>query len=452
MITIFCHNDNRPERTYAIDALLHTLLEFSKDNYKIVFDDNLDSYVIEVEKGRIMVEDHFFRYFPAPLSYLDKQNVPNGLHFLHAYDKEIPIIYGIDKMEQNGTTTTIGVDIFASTFFMLTRWEEFLFGREEKGDCDEALLFMVKHNAYTRPIVHEYEDLMRKILQSYGLNLKSERKYNAVLSHDVDGFLTPSWTNIAKSFVWQAIHGVPKNKVLNLTWKEKIKYKLAFSNAFVQFDMFMALAEKLNIKEWFYLKVCEKGEKEATYRFSDKITEDVVERLKKRNNPNLVLGFHPSQNVFGKERQWTKEVSRIKELLHETPSIGRNHHLLYNNQMLRLWETLSNPSLHISNCVFHKRQGFRSGICVPYPLFDVYQRREMMLMEHPCQIMDTVIRYDEIIKSEEQRWLDVKTVIDNAKQYQGELVVTWHIYIRNKDLINTYYKWCERVMNYAVKG
>ena len=38
---------------------------------------------------------------------------------------EIPIIYGTDKMqrESNGDVV-VGLDIFASTFFMLTRWEE----------------------------------------------------------------------------------------------------------------------------------------------------------------------------------------------------------------------------------------------------------------------------------------------------------------------------------------
>ena len=74
----------------------------------------------------------------------------------------------------------------------------------------------------------------------------------------------------------------------------------------------------------------------------------------------------------------------------------------------------------------------------------------MNLMEHPCQIMDTVIRYDEKTKSQEARWEEVRCIIDQVRKHQGELVLTWHIYIRNVKLIKDYYQWCEKTVQYAV--
>ena len=75
----------------------------------------------------------------------------------------------------------------------------------------------------------------------------------------------------------------------------------------------------------------------------------------------------------------------------------------------------------------------------------------MNLIEHPCQIMDTVIRYDEKSKSEDERWAEIKRIIDRVREYRGELVLTWHIYIRDSGIINEYFKWCERVVHYAIK-
>ena len=46
---------------------------------------------------------------------------------------------------------------------MLTRWEESLIGREENGDCDEEELFAVKHNIHKRPIIIEYEAVLRRL-------------------------------------------------------------------------------------------------------------------------------------------------------------------------------------------------------------------------------------------------------------------------------------------------
>lgn len=449
MIQITCPNNNIPERTYAIHALLSDVLGCNRSEYIVQFRDDVHNYELDVDGKQYTIEDLFFNRFVEPLSYLKLDNIPEELFFFHGLGLELPIIYGEDKFVQKENGAVIGLDIFASTFFMLTRWEEFLLGRAEKGDCDESQLFCVRFGIHQRPIVNEYAYFIRKLLPS-DISL-SMRNYEVVLSHDVDGFLTPSWFQIAKDIVKQTIHGAPKNKVLNLTWKEEIKYKRAFPSAYSQFELYTALTEKYNIPEWFYFKVCGKGETEATYLFDDKQTIDVVEKLKRKNNPNFVLGFHPSQNMFGKKEQWDKEVSRITDLIKETPNIGRNHHLLYNHETLRMWESISNSPLDISNCVFHYRQGFRSGVCVPYHLFDLYQRQEMSLVEHPCQIMDTVIRYNGKTKSDDERWCDIKTVVEQVKKYQGELVLTWHIYIRNKKLIQDYYRWCEKTVYYAIQ-
>lgn len=449
MIQITCPNNNIPERTYAIHALLSDVLGCNRNDYIIQFKDDVQDYELDVYGKEYTIEDHFFNRFVEPLSYLKLDNIPEELVFFHGLGLELPIIYGEDKFVQKENGAVIGLDIFASTFFMLTRWEESLLGREEKGDCDESQLFCVRRGIHQRPIVNEYADFIRKLLPS-DISLLM-RNYEVVLSHDVDGFLTPSWFQIAKDIVKQTIHGAPKNKVLNLTWKEEIKYKRAFPSAYSQFELYTALTEKYNIPEWFYFKVCGKGETEATYLFDDKQTIDVVEKLKRKNNPNFVLGFHPSQNMFGKKEQWDKEVSRITDLIKETPNHGRNHHLLYNHETLRMWESISNSPLDISNCVFHYRQGFRSGVCVPYHLFDLYQRQEMSLVEHPCQIMDTVIRYNGKTKSDDERWCDIQTVVEQVKKYQGELVLTWHIYIRNKKLIQDYYRWCEKTVYYAIQ-
>ena len=447
MIQILCPNNNVPERTYAIEVLLSDVLGCKHDGYEIHFLDDAKNYELSVGHFKLIIEDHFFNHHAEPLSYLNLGNIPDGVGLFHGCGLEIPIIYGEDKIERDDNSTVIGLDIFASTFFMLSRWEEFLLGREERGDCKETELFAVKHGIFNRPVVNEYAELLRKLLPS---DIKwSSRKYEVVLTHDVDGFIPPSWMRIGKDLVKQTIYGPPKIEVLNLTWREQIKYRHAFPS-YSQFELYTAVAEKYNISEWFYFKVCDKGEKEATYYFDDKQTKEVIEKLRKKENPNFVLGFHPSQNMFGNKHQWNEELTRITELLQEKPIIGRNHHLLFNHEILRWWEHVTEAPFGISNCVFHKRHGFRSGVCVPYHLFDLYERRVMNLIEHPCQIMDMVIRYDEKIKSNEEKWNDINRVIEEVRKYQGELVLNWHIYVRRKDVIQDYFLWCEKIVHCAV--
>lgn len=450
MIRITCHNDNIPERQYAIDVLFAQLLGLRKDEYEVCFEEEARDYSIRSGKKEVIVEDHFFRYYPEALTYLDLSHIPSELLYFHFDDLQIPILYGEDKYEETESGFVIGLDLFASTFFMLSRWEEFLLGREEKGDCDESLLFTVKHGIHQRPIVHEYESFLRTVL---GLPLP-QRKYQVVLSHDVDGFMTPSSLHILKDFVRQSIKGAPKNRILNLTWKEEIKYKIAYPSADSQFRMYRAIAEKYGIPEWLYFKVCDKGEKECTYRFNDSTVKEIVNRLKGQESADLQMGFHPSQSTFKNPEQWDVEVDRIKALIGRVPQIGRNHHLLFDMQMLRAWETLAGQDgvVLLSNTVFHNRHGFRSGVAVPYTLFDIYQRRSMRILEHPCQIMDTVVRYDSKVKSDSETMKEVEEIVSRIRQCQGLLVLTWHIYIRSVDIIDKYYRWCDRILNYAING
>ena len=451
MLQIVCPNNNIPERTYAINVLFNELLGCSVTDNNILFEDSAKDYFIVLDGKTILIEDHFFQKYPKSLSYLDKKNIPDTLVYFHGFGLEIPIIYGVDRFKEEADRITIGLDVFASTFFMLTRWEESLLGREEKGDCDENQLFAVKNGIYQRPIVHEYEELLRLLLSGNGMVFR-ERKYSVVMSHDVDGFLTPTFGDIIKSVIRQLRFGPPKNKVLNLTWKEKMKYRKAFPNTFSQFDFYTELCKKYDVPEWFYFKVCDTGEDEYTYKHNASQTKAVVKRLKEMGNSKIVLGFHPSQSTFENERQWDKEQDRINALIGHVPAIGRNHHLLYNYNMLRMWENMakgtSTGDLEISNCVFHKLIGFRSGLAILYRIFDIYQRKTMKLIEHPCQIMDMFIRYHRR-DTDEAIWENIKSVIKATRQYNGELILTWHIFIRNSKWIRNNIRWCEEVAQFA---
>lgn len=450
MIRIICHNDNVEERKYVINILFHTLLEMPCDAYEIVFVNPPTSYIIELNNHRVIIEDHFFKRFQTPLSYFHEQNIPTRLKFFHALGREIPIIYGEDIFEKKDGTILIGLDIFASTFFMLTRWEESLMGREENGDCDETMLFTVKNDISKRPIVDEYGALLRSVLQvDNDIHFNKHRVFDVILTHDVDAMLTPTWKQLSRCIIKRGgLFKVTYNK--SLTLLNTLRYKFTYSNEYSQFRLYTNLAEQSNICEWFYFKACKTGEKEASYSYLDKRTIRVVSLLKRRKNSKCVLGFHPSQFTLNNPLQWEQELKRIEEMLLQPIEIGRNHHLLYNHDMQLCWESLSGRErdCKISNCTFHNRIGFRSGITGPYQLFDIFQRRPLKVIEYPCQIMDTAI-ISHKYQSESEAWNDIVRIVDEVRKYKGVLVLTWHILIRDPQLLKQYYNLCENTIKYA---
>lgn len=453
MIRIICPNNNVPERTYSIDVIFRDLLGLAENQYKILFDTDIDDYYkIEINEYSLKIEDHFFCFHKGSLSYLNHDNIPSDLKYFHAFDLQVPIIYGVDKFIQKGKTFCIGLDIFASTFFMLTRWEESFLGREENGDCDESQLFTVKHNIHKRPIVNEYEQFLRTLFFLCGIELPT-RQYQVTLTHDVDGIITPSWVRILKSLIKRVL-GKYRTSITVLSWRQQLKYKFLCPTCFSQFKFYRDIAKKYNVSEWFYLKVCAKGEVESTYHYNDSELVNLVEYLQKEKN--TYLGFHPSQSTFKNSKQWKEEVQRIKQLIGNAFIIGRNHHLLYNYEMLRWWDKMATESqikdFKISNCVFHKRLGFRSGVAVPYPIYDIYNRKVMTLKEYPCQIMDSAIRLAKYSSTSNNDIMnDIGYIVNQCKRYSGHLLLTWHIYVRRVEIIKEYYQLCLKTIELSAQ-
>jgi len=129
MIKIFILNNNIAERKYVIDIILGEFLEL---NYTIEVKNNKNYELILENGNKLIIEDHFFYKFQKDLEYLDEKNIPQKVEFAKnefIVEDNIPIIYGTNKLiinHQSLFTLTCGIDIFASSFFMLTRWEEYV--------------------------------------------------------------------------------------------------------------------------------------------------------------------------------------------------------------------------------------------------------------------------------------------------------------------------------------
>lgn len=100
--------------------------------------------------------------------------------------------------------------------------------------------------------------------------------------------------------------------------------------------------------------------------------------------------------------------------------------------------------------MFHKHIGFRSGMAVLYPVFDTIERKQLNLLEYPCVIMDTALIRSNYVHGYDA-WDEIASVINEVKNNNGVLLLTWHILIREVKLFDEYFQLCENTINYATK-
>jgi hypothetical protein len=104
--------------------------------------------------------------------------------------ENIPLLFGEDKEEMVGDTLVLYADIVASTFFLITRYEEMV----RRGTRDEHGRFPGKESLpfragfIQRPIVEEYGVYLRNKLRQLGIRVPEEkhRIQRIYLTHDID--------------------------------------------------------------------------------------------------------------------------------------------------------------------------------------------------------------------------------------------------------------------------
>ena len=414
--------DNINERKYIISVLL----DFLGLKYEISFS-NVSSYQLLLENGNeIIFEDHFFSKHPKPLSYLHDANIPQSVSFVKndfIPENDIPVIYGNDKLEVSENKIICGIDIFASSFFMLSRWEEYVNRKRDAHDrfpFEESLAY--RNGFLQRPVVNEYVEMLWNMLVHLGIKEKRKsRKLNLLLSHDVDVALKYySLRNGAKELAADLF----KKKSLKSFFyhlSNKIKTHLTLrKDDYDTYDFLMSFSEKTGVKSYFFFMTGGKNSYDAKYRLNDKRIKDIVARIQGRGHN---IGLHPSYDAYKNLELLSKEKDILEQYVGKV-TCGRNHFLRF--EVPYAWQIWNDSGMEWDSTMgYAGKNGFRCGVCFEYNVFNVLTREKLNLKEKPLIIMDTTY-WVYVNKSEDEIEKDLKSLISATAKYNGECVVLWH--------------------------
>ena len=423
-INIVCSSDNKEERVYVFKVLLEELLGV---DYSVSFCENHSTYDLLFEDKNLCFNDNFFALNKSPFSYCTKDNIPEDVIRMRysVYPEEVIGIYGTTDFIENTNKIYCGIDIFASAFFMLTRWEEYVIEKKNNlGRVDEFELLALKHGFFRNPVVNEYAELLRAFLNKLGYKIKfSKERFKIKLTHDVD------WVYLSTQK--ELFFNLKKRIVIKDQFLKSLKiffnyyhYKIRGINPFDPFDEIMDIADQYNLDVAFYFKASELGEQGFTYNISDERAFNMVQKIETRG---YEVGFHPSENTVSNDVQFNEEASRLNCFLKEPMQGGRNHGLFYNNKTFLQWERIGFK--YDSGMGFQFTNGFRCGICDNFPVFDIFTRRQLALRELPFVAMDTVVIRQKTTPNNMYR--DVIGLINIVKKYGGNVALNWHTNLVN---------------------
>ena len=443
MIKISIPSNNIPERKYILDIFFNEFLGLS---YRIVENTDIKNWEIELENGsKLIIEDHFFNKYPTELNYLKLENIPSKVEYIEnkfTPEDDIPIIYGNSKLELQNDKIICGIDIFASSFFMLTRWEEYVNKNRDSHNrfpATQSLAF--NNNFLDRPVVNEYIEMLKSMMLYLDGTLKFKQKQpKTFISCDVD---TPyeAYTQSLQKTIRKFGGDLIKRKSLyqglqTLTNYTATKWGNYSHDPMNTFDWIMDVNEQVGNKVAFYFLVENTVPKyDAYYNINEPRIRQLMHTIHQRGHE---IGLHGSYSTYKNSNQLKVQITLLRKVLEmeniDQQEIGiRQHYLRWSTPETARF--IDDAGLTYDTTLgYADHAGFRCGTCFSFPGFNLNTGEILKIRIKPLIAMDTTIfsqsyqnySYEDGIKY-------MKVLKSNTQKVGGNFNLLWH----NSTLVNT---------------
>jgi hypothetical protein len=312
----------------------------------------------------------------------------------------------------------LGFDIFSATFFMVTRYEEYLpFTPDHFGRFPEVESLSGKFDFTHIPVVHYWAMLLEERLKlSFdGLHFP-KRKAKAIFTYDIDVAFAYKGRSLATHLLSLG-KDLLAGKLNNIHRKITSGFGLKSDPS----DTYNSLEFNPMEKIYFFLLSGKKTKYDRNIPPRSPVLRQLILRLKEHN---AALGIHPSYYSSIDPGLITNEKQILQEIINQSVINSRQHFLKFKFPHT-FRELLKAGVEHDYSIQYPEMPGFRAGICIPYPFFDVELNTITDLWLHPGCVMDTTFRDDLYVPAAQSlEWF--VSLWEQVKKVGGEYICIWH--------------------------
>jgi hypothetical protein len=344
--------------------------------------------------------------FEASLSF---REVTNSLH------KGVPTIF-----ISTHPRSALPFDPLAAAFYMVSRYEEYLpFTRDSFGRFPATESVAWKAHFLEIPVVHLWAAKIEELLRSHfpGL-IFTHTPFRYVPTIDVDHawcFLGRSLTRTLGGFGRSLIHG---------RFREAAKRARVLTGAAADpYDNYAFIKSTHELYSDFPLYFI----LFANYGLNDNnvtVTSKNFHRLLRDLDRHRNVGIHPSISSGRQQVRLQEEFKGLSRVIERDVTISRQHFLKFSmpDTFRRLIQLGIADDYSMG---YASHIGFRAGIAIPYPFFDLSINEATSLTIHPVSVMDVTLQ-DYLRLNTVESLEKIADVIQIVKSVHGEFVSLWH--------------------------
>lgn len=337
----------------------------------------------------------------------------------HVFDYEgIPAMFPV-----YGRDTVLPFDPFASIFFMLSRYEEYLPHRKDSHGrflASESLAF--RKGFLQTAVVDRWALLLRDILsRRYPELVFRNRSYLFEQTVDIDAAYCYRHKGIFRTVMGVLRDGIHRHDLDEVKHRLRVLRKKE-EDPFDTFDYILNLSQQYSYRNnliFFPLM--------GDYGIYDKPASpycNEFRQLLQHLADYAKMGVHGSYYSADEPDRLEREIERLSDILHR--SIVRNRfHFLRFNLPYAYRNLVQHDIVHDYSMGFAELPGFRCGTCTTVPFFDLNSDQESTLTMHPFMAMDTTFHTHMGISPDEAK-VQLHALVDEVRAVDGTFSCIFH--------------------------
>jgi hypothetical protein len=327
--------------------------------------------------------------------------------------RDLPVFF------QSSVDSDIPFDIFAASFYLVSRYEEYSgYETDEYGRFRASTSLAFKNGFLEMPVVDLWaKELAMGLLKKFQTLAFRGNDYRALVTFDTD----EPFEYLGKGIL-RSIGGLLRDLTSNDV-NASDRYNTVTGNKPDTFEVFDYITECVGNTDsdaMFFFPVGDRSKFDHNPSWKNEEYRSLILRLAKKYRH----GIHPSFNASDNISILMKESSRLKTILGNDISKGRFHYIRL--KIPESYRLLQKAGIHEDYSMgYPEEPGFRAGIARPYYFYDIEEDRKTELKIIPFQVMDaTLYKYRKLdCKAALEKILNL---INETKRSGGLFVTIWH--------------------------
>ncbi|MCL2132017.1 MAG: polysaccharide deacetylase family protein [Lentimicrobiaceae bacterium] len=310
-------------------------------------------------------------------------------------------------------------DIFAASFYFLSRYEEYLFASKDvhqRFDATNSVAY--KNNFLHLPLVDCWVEELKNVLKKTYPRLKfSSRKFSFTPTYDIDVAFAYTQKSVSLQMAGYA------KLLLNLDLKKiatrtKVLLKKE-EDPYYAFDYLEDMHRKYQLRPCYFFLAAEKKSKyDRNPAWENKAFQKLIRYLSFSSEIGLHASYYSKENPerIGQEKEYLQRIAN-------QPIVKNRFHFLRFNLPDSYRHLLTHGITEDYSMGYADHIGFRAGTCTPFLFFDLAKNTTANLLIYPLLCMEQAFLK---CRSVEEITQIFDLHIEQIKKYGGTLTTLFH--------------------------